>query len=110
MAQKSTNRAIETIYQNYLRTNQFNGDEVKHVHSTIYKKYLSKQISAHCQFNHSCSLFMFESMQQFSIAKGVLLGIDRLTRCGASDGTYNFLPSLKLQNINSFVDLIDFYE
>jgi putative component of membrane protein insertase Oxa1/YidC/SpoIIIJ protein YidD len=110
IAQIAANQNIKTIYNNYQIVNQPNKTADKSQQTQFYKKYISKQISANCQFNATCSSFMVEARQRFGFGKGLLLGIDRLSRCGASEETYNNLPSLKVQNTTTFIDHIHFYD
>jgi putative component of membrane protein insertase Oxa1/YidC/SpoIIIJ protein YidD len=109
-AQIATNQSIKAIYEAYQHANTTNESKEKIYHISFYKKYISKQISAHCQFNNSCSSFMFEARQHYGLGKGLLLGIDRLSRCGASEETYNYLPALKVYNNYSYIDHIYFYD
>ncbi len=110
IAQIAPNQSIKALYQNYQIVNQPNKTVAINLQTHFYKKYLSKQISANCQFSKSCSSFMIDARQRFGFGKGLLLGIDRLSRCGASEDTYNQLPSLKGQNTTTFIDHIHFYD
>lgn len=47
----------------------------------IYKKTLSEQISAHCEFDPSCSSFSLQAIHELGNIKGIFLSADRLTRC-----------------------------
>ena len=110
IAQIAANQNIKTLYNTYQIINQPNKTDNKSQPTQFYKKYISKQISANCQFNTSCSSFMLESRQRFGFWKGLLLGIDRLSRCGSSEETYNKLPSLKGHNSTTFIDHTHFYD
>ena len=46
-----------------------------------YKKFISSQDVPACRFHPSCSEFGQEAIQEFGLIKGVLLGVDRLSRC-----------------------------
>lgn len=47
----------------------------------VYQLYFSKQISAGCLFNPSCSNMSKQLIKEFGLVKGVFLSADRLTRC-----------------------------
>jgi len=47
----------------------------------FYKKVLSEQISANCEFEPTCSSFSWLALDEFGIIKALLLTADRLTRC-----------------------------
>ena len=53
---------------------------------------------------------MSESINKLGYTTGVLLGLDRLSRCGTSENTYYFLPSLKEDANNGLHDEVTFYE
>lgn len=59
----------------------------------FYKKVLSAQISASCDFEPSCSAFSGDAIHEFGFIRGVLMTADRLTRCNgfASDETVPYL-------------------
>jgi putative component of membrane protein insertase Oxa1/YidC/SpoIIIJ protein YidD len=94
LAQSPANNNIENVYRVY----QHNSNSSEIPKSTIkkgfYKKHISAQISANCEFKNSCSVYMNNAIQNHGAFEGFLLGIDRLTRCGASQNTYRYLPSL----------------
>lgn len=47
----------------------------------VYQSIMSEQISAHCEFEPSCSNFGVQSIKVLGIIKGLFLTADRLTRC-----------------------------
>jgi putative component of membrane protein insertase Oxa1/YidC/SpoIIIJ protein YidD len=111
IAQNQENKAIQDIYQTLLMNQK--KDKLlkqKKYQNNFYKKYFAAQISANCQFQTSCSEFMSESIQKLGYTKGLLLGIDRLSRCGTSESTYQFLPALKEDAQNGLHDEVHFYE
>lgn len=59
----------------------------------LYKKILSMQISAHCEFEPSCSSFSLRALHELGYLKGIFLTADRLTRCNgsASNETQHYL-------------------
>lgn len=50
----------------------------------FYRKVLSPQLSASCQFSPSCSAFGMDAIARYGAPKGLLLTADRLTRCNGS--------------------------
>jgi putative component of membrane protein insertase Oxa1/YidC/SpoIIIJ protein YidD len=47
----------------------------------LYQNVLSPQLSKECPYEITCSNFCKESIREFGIAKGILIGADRLMRC-----------------------------
>lgn len=47
----------------------------------FYQKNISAQIAANCVFEKTCSHFSKDLTQEFGILGGVVLSIDRLSRC-----------------------------
>jgi len=108
-AQQPDNDVIKSIYESYQnKVKSATAIPIKQ-HKNFYKKYISFQISATCQFQKTCSEFMLEAIHHKGIFTGFLTGIDRLSRCGTSDKTYNYLPSLKSADQNSLLDEWYFY-
>lgn len=94
-AQVDSNSRLAKIFNVYqVNTNEKTSTEYKKVKLGFYKKHLSKQISSNCEFNITCSQFMKDGITHFGVFKGVLLGIDRVSRCGASQNTYIDLSTL----------------
>lgn len=110
IAQSSSNMKLENIFKVYQINNQMLNSPHKELKLGFYKKYVSKQISANCEFNLSCSQFMKEGISHFGFFKGFLLGIDRVSRCGASQNTYINLSSLFDKKEYLLVDDINTYE
>jgi putative component of membrane protein insertase Oxa1/YidC/SpoIIIJ protein YidD len=109
-AQEKEQASVNSLFKIYLQNNFLVADTANKRPSRFYKKYISKQISANCEFECTCSTFMNEAIFNFGTVKGFLIGIDRLSRCGSSHNTYNFLPSLSGKNDNSLIDEIHFYD
>ena len=109
-AQQSIKNGIALIFERYEMKNNQAGKAIKNNQNGFYKKYISKQISANCVFKNSCSVFMYEAQQKLGFGKGFLLGIDRLSRCGTSESTYNYLPSLIWNSNSTLIDDLHFYE
>ncbi len=49
----------------------------------FYQHIVSPQLFKHCIYEISCSNFSKQAIQHFGLAKGVLLGADRLMRCNS---------------------------
>ncbi len=47
----------------------------------FYQKVISRQFSAQCIYEPSCSNFSKQSIAEFGFFKGIFLSADRLTRC-----------------------------
>jgi len=47
----------------------------------FYQNVISKQISAQCLYDISCSDFSKKSIQKYGLLKGVFLSADRILRC-----------------------------
>lgn len=105
---QSQSNLIDELYQ----LNTLSATKLIGINKTkgFYKKHLSVQFSATCQFSTSCSVFMHDATSQFGFIQGSLLGIDRLTRCGLSEPSYNFLPSLVSKQSGLFIDAVYYYE
>ena len=56
----------------------------------FYKKVLSEQLSANCEFEPSCSSFSWYAMEEFGFLKALLLTADRLTRCNGNAQSETF--------------------
>lgn len=47
----------------------------------IYKKTLSKLIGNDCLFTPTCSMYMYDAVEEYGAFRGVLMGIWRICRC-----------------------------
>ncbi|MFM2224391.1 MAG: hypothetical protein RJA07_593 [Bacteroidota bacterium] len=47
----------------------------------FYQNVISKQISAQCLYDVSCSDFSKQSIQKYGLLKGIFLSADRILRC-----------------------------
>ena len=50
----------------------------------LYQKFISSQDNPTCNFHPSCSRFGMACIQEYGIARGLLLTADRLLRCNGS--------------------------
>jgi putative component of membrane protein insertase Oxa1/YidC/SpoIIIJ protein YidD len=110
MAQTYSYNGIKSIYSRYQESKSLKQNTESKKTETFYKKHISKQISAHCEFHTTCSEFMHNAIQDLGYARGFILGIDRLSRCGSSESSYNYLPSLQWPDDNSLIDDLSYYE
>jgi len=110
LAQQLPNSSLEAIYNSYQNNRKPTLVNTKSYQNSFYKKYISKQISANCQFNSTCSEFMSEAINKKGFKLGFLLGLDRYSRCGASENTYNYLPSLQWKYGTTLIDDLHIYE
>lgn len=47
----------------------------------LYRWVISPYLGAHCRYTPSCSEYMNEAVQKHGAAKGVWMGLKRLSRC-----------------------------
>lgn len=59
----------------------------------IYKGLISPFLPKKCAYYPTCSSFMLESIKEFGIIKGLILGTKRLCRCNPkSKGGIDYVP------------------
>lgn len=47
----------------------------------IYKKTLSKVIGKDCIFTPTCSMYMYDAVEEYGAIRGFLMGVWRILRC-----------------------------
>jgi putative membrane protein insertion efficiency factor len=47
----------------------------------FYKQWVSPMLPSACRFYPTCSEYMLEAVRKYGVARGVWLGIRRLSRC-----------------------------
>ena len=47
----------------------------------FYKRWISPILPSACRFEPTCSEYMMEAVQRYGAARGVWLGVRRLSRC-----------------------------
>ncbi len=57
----------------------------------IYQLMISPMLGNNCRHNPTCSQYMIESIQEWGVLKGCLMGVLRLLRCHPW-GTYGYDP------------------
>jgi uncharacterized protein len=46
-----------------------------------YKRFISPLLPSACRFHPTCSVYMRDAVDRYGAARGVLMGLRRLTRC-----------------------------
>ena len=60
---------------------------------TAYQKALSPALGKNCRFIPSCSQYTIDAINEYGVAKGILMGIKRIIRCNPfSKGGYDPVP------------------
>lgn len=72
----------------------------------IYQNVFSPQFSASCLYQPSCSDFSKQAIQNYGLAKGILLSADRVMRCNRLAATG--IHPLRREN-NKVTDPVQFY-
>jgi putative membrane protein insertion efficiency factor len=47
----------------------------------LYKYWISPLLPSACRFHPTCSEYMMQAVQKYGAARGIWMGIRRLTRC-----------------------------
>jgi uncharacterized protein len=47
----------------------------------FYKRWMSPLLPSSCRFHPTCSEYMLEAVRKYGTARGVWLGVKRLSRC-----------------------------
>lgn len=74
----------------------------------LYKAVFSEQFAADCAYNPSCSLFAINVVKKKGLIKGILLALDRLTRCHSFVDTENSYLYHNLRN-DTYDDTTEMY-
>lgn len=56
----------------------------------IYQRYAPESIRNKCRFEPSCSEYMIMSLSKYGLFKGLIKGIQRLTRCNIHNGGFDY--------------------
>lgn len=58
----------------------------------FYKAYLSLLVGGSCRFEPTCSMYAYEAVERFGVARGSWLTLRRLLRCHPLSGKFGFDP------------------
>ena len=47
----------------------------------VYKRFISPMLPSACRFHPTCSEYMMEAVQRYGTARGILIGLRRLSKC-----------------------------
>jgi len=58
----------------------------------FYKAYLSLLVGGSCRFEPTCSIYAYEAVERFGVARGSWLALKRLLRCQPLSGKFGYDP------------------
>lgn len=58
----------------------------------FYKAYLSLLVGGSCRFEPTCSMYAYEAVERFGVARGSWLALKRLLRCHPLSGKFGYDP------------------
>jgi putative membrane protein insertion efficiency factor len=58
----------------------------------FYKAYLSLWVGGSCRFVPTCSMYGYEAVERFGVARGSWLTLKRLMRCHPLSGKFGYDP------------------
>ena len=58
----------------------------------FYKVYLSLLVGGSCRFQPTCSMYTYEAIERFGVARGCWLGLRRLLRCHPLSRKFGYDP------------------
>jgi putative membrane protein insertion efficiency factor len=58
----------------------------------FYKAYLSVFVGGSCRFAPTCSMYAYEAVERFGVARGSWLALKRLLRCHPLSGRFGYDP------------------
>ena len=93
--------------QESIRFNPQETSELKIVATGLirfYQKFISSQDGPTCSFQPTCSRFGMACIQEYGIARGILLTADRLLRCNGSQSQYYHKDSETAKYIDPISD------
>lgn len=58
----------------------------------FYKAYLSLLVGGSCRFHPTCSIYAYEAIERFGVARGSWLALKRLLRCHPLSRRFGYDP------------------
>ena len=58
----------------------------------FYKAYLSLLVGGSCRFEPTCSIYAYEAVENFGVARGTWLALKRLLRCHPLSRKFGYDP------------------
>jgi uncharacterized protein len=58
----------------------------------FYKAYLSLLVGGSCRFEPTCSVYAYEAVERFGVARGTWLALKRLLRCHPLSRKFGYDP------------------
>ena len=58
----------------------------------IYKSFLSPVLAGNCRYQPTCSVYAYQAIERFGVARGMWLGMKRLLRCHPSARKFGYDP------------------
>jgi len=56
----------------------------------VYQRYAPESVRMKCRFEPSCSEYMILSIEKYGVVKGIIKGINRLSRCKVGNGGFDY--------------------
>ncbi len=75
----------------------------------VYQNFVSQHFSADCLYDPSCSDFSKQAVKEYGLVKGVLLSVDRLSRCNRIAAT-DLNPTMVNKKTHRFSDSVKLYK
>ena len=94
MLYRSGKELCEMLWGNFYNINKFNGGyKIKQILTSLIRTYqhiAPKSLRESCRFEPSCSNYMILAIEKHGSVKGVLMGIQRLSKCRYPNGGIDY--------------------